>query len=181
MCLQGLRGCMQKFAPVLAGAVLAGAAHYGGSARGLREEGIDPRVRLKAIPMAVSRASGPGHQEAVLHLPPYANGWPPECTEDRSNQGTILRRSSLAKPSHWIGGSNRIYDSSMMVWRILPRRPQTGAALLPIGRSCASGAALCLTSLQRPKPDLSFGLAYALIDLVLGLSSTGRKAARICQ
>ena len=37
-----------------AGAVLAGAGHYAGSARGLREEGIDPRVRLKAVPMAVS-------------------------------------------------------------------------------------------------------------------------------
>ena len=31
-----------------------GAAHYKGSARALAEEGIDPRVRLRAIPMAVS-------------------------------------------------------------------------------------------------------------------------------
>ena len=42
--------------PSYAGFVLAGGAHYAGSASGLREEGIDPRVRLKALPMAVSPA-----------------------------------------------------------------------------------------------------------------------------
>ena len=31
-----------------------GAAHYMGSTKALAEEGIDPRVRLRAIPMAVS-------------------------------------------------------------------------------------------------------------------------------
>ena len=40
--------------PARAGAVAVGAAHYQGSAKALAEEGIDPRVRLRAIPMAVS-------------------------------------------------------------------------------------------------------------------------------
>ena len=42
------------FVPPRAGAVAVGAAHYAGSTKALAEEGIDPRMRLRAIPMAVS-------------------------------------------------------------------------------------------------------------------------------
>ena len=38
----------------MAGAVAVGAAHFAGSTKALAEEGIDPRVRLRALPMAVS-------------------------------------------------------------------------------------------------------------------------------
>jgi len=41
-----------------------GAAHYKGSAKALAEEGIDPRVRLRAIPMAVSFT-----MRGVPHIP----------------------------------------------------------------------------------------------------------------
>ena len=36
-----------------AGALCAGIAHYAGTAKGLREEGIDPAARLRAFPIAV--------------------------------------------------------------------------------------------------------------------------------
>ena len=36
-----------------AGALCAGIAHYAGTAKALREEGIDPAARLRAFPIAV--------------------------------------------------------------------------------------------------------------------------------
>lgn len=38
-----------------AGALLGGMGHYYSTAKGLAEEGIDPRTRLRALPLAVSR------------------------------------------------------------------------------------------------------------------------------
>ena len=41
-------------AAFLAGAAAAGGAHYSVTARKLQEDGIDPRLRMKALPIAVS-------------------------------------------------------------------------------------------------------------------------------
>ena len=54
-----------------AGALAVGAAHYMGSTKALAEEGIDPRIRLRAVPVAVRlffpTSSPPARQCYIRH------------------------------------------------------------------------------------------------------------------
>jgi len=45
---------MPRDALYCTGAVSAGVSHYAGTAKALKEEGIEPAARLKALPTAVS-------------------------------------------------------------------------------------------------------------------------------
>lgn len=46
---------------MVAGAVSAGMTHYAGTAKALKEEGIEPAARLRAFPTAVRILCRPGH------------------------------------------------------------------------------------------------------------------------
>lgn len=70
-----------------AGALLGGVGHYYSTAKGLAEEGLDPRIRLRSLPLAVSahgsRWGATMHQLAysagfsAMMLAPIANWHPP--------------------------------------------------------------------------------------------------------
>ena len=72
--------------PSRAGAAAVGVAHYMGSTKALAEEGIDPRVRLRAIPMAVRLSvKGSPHVSRACLLPAYGvlmHGRQPVATLD---------------------------------------------------------------------------------------------------
>ena len=59
-CIRGMVALVFLRSCFHAGALCAGIAHYAGTAKGLREEGIDPAARLRALPIAV-RSSEPYH------------------------------------------------------------------------------------------------------------------------
>lgn len=77
-------------AAFLAGAAAAGGAHYSVTAKKLQEDGIDPRLRMKAMPIAVSvllSAAGTTVRKCTSALPgalPLIYAWAKLCLQLRA-------------------------------------------------------------------------------------------------